>query len=54
MNRYIVTLATPTGTRKVIIAAEGIIDARVRADHKCSRGEKVVSAAPYDPSITVA
>ena len=54
MNRYIVTLASSTGTRKVVVAAEGIIDARVRADRTHARGEKVISAVPYDPSIIVA
>ena len=54
MDRYIVTLRSSNGsTRDVIVAAEGLIDARIRADQKRQRGEQIVGAWPYKPTITV-
>ena len=53
MNRYIVTLKTTTSTRKIVVAADGIIDARIKADHQRKKGETVLCAVPYDPVITV-
>ena len=53
--RYIVTIKSiATGhQRRVVVAAEGVIDARVRAAVRhCGRGEQVVTAFPYDPVIT--
>ncbi len=53
MNRYIVTLKSATSTRNVIVAAEGIIDARIKADARRNKGETVVHATAYEPKITV-
>lgn len=54
MDRYIVTLRATNGSvRDVIVAAEGVIDARIRADQKRQRGEQIVGAYPYAPTIKV-
>lgn len=53
MNRYIVTLKSATSTRNVVVAANGIIDARIKADRQRNKGERVTHAAPYEPIITV-
>ncbi len=53
MNRYIVTLASSTSTRMVTVAADGIIDARIKADRMRNRGEHVVTAKRYEDAVKI-
>ena len=53
MNRYIVTLKTATSTRNIVVAADGIIDARIKADRQRNKGETVLRAVSYEPKIMV-
>ena len=54
MNRYIVILTSSTSSRNVTVAANGIIDARIKADKMRNRGERVTSAIPYEANYTIA
>ena len=53
MPRYIVTFTSATSTRNVVIPANGIIDARVRALSMRNKGERITHATPFAPRITV-
>jgi len=53
MNRYIVTLKSATSTRNIVVAADGIIDARIKADRQRNKGETVLRAVAYEPTITI-
>ena len=53
MPRYIVTFTSATSTRTIVVPANGIIDARVRALSMRNKGEQIAHAAPFDPQITV-
>lgn len=53
MNRYIVTLTSSTSTRKITVAADGIIDARIKADAQRNRGERVTGAIPYEQCVKI-
>jgi len=53
MNRYIVTLTSATSTRKITVAADGIIDARIKADAQRNRGERVTRAIPYEQRLKI-
>ncbi len=53
MKRYIVTLTSSTSTRKITVAADGIIDAGIKADAQRNRGERVTRAIPYEQSVKI-